>query len=285
MKKKQELLRLTKAYLFTIFFIICFVMISNQQIYAKTIKSIPLNNNKTIKKYDVTGDKKKDSIKICSDNMDPYEIEYGRNWKININGKIAIDFGDVFCKPDVSLYKCSSKRVYLHVVLRDMNNGDIHESSLFQYKKGKLVKVCDMFQAVLKNFDAFHYGIEIKKMKSKTMVIQCRNQMSSTALIYWTMKYKYSKGKWKRTSKKYKVKYIYKTNEWTATRKITTYTKPGGKKKSFTIQVKDLVKINYICIKKGKTYIQVTDKNGKKGWYRDPQKYTGGYFEEALFAG
>ena len=47
------------------------------------------------------------------------------------------------------------------------------------------------------------------------------------------------------------------------------------------------VKIDKICLKNGKTYMQAVLSNGKKGWFQSPDKSLPEryYFKEVVFAG
>lgn len=163
--------------------------------------------------------------------------------------------------------------------------------------KGKLKEVCKFYRSTVKSINPYHYGVQIKDVTSKKIVVECHNQFNATAYVSWNMTYVYKKGKWKRKGSTYKVDYssIFHSNSWTANRKIKTFKLAGSKKKSFTIKKGEKIKIEKICLKNKKTYFQVRNKKAKKGWFADPKDFISfcdalgnwhsGYFEEAMFAG
>ena len=260
---------------------------------AKTVKPITLKNEKTISKYDVTGDGKKDKVKIKCTKPDKYLQGYGTEWKVIVNGKSVLRIAPMWdeCQPEVQLYRVSKKRVYLSITERLPNNDDISGCALFQMKKGKLHKVCDFYDPIVKSITAFHYYVNISKMTSKSMTVECSDQLYATGRIVWHMNYVYKNGKWKKTGNVYRVFYdpdnewIDHSSGWTANRKLNVYTTTSLKKKAFTVKKGEVVKIKKLCIKNGNTYIQLTNKRGKKGWIKNPKKYSDGYFKEVHFAG
>lgn len=262
---------------------------------AKTVKPVTLQNEKTISKYDVTGDGKKDKVKIKCTKPDKYLQGYGTEWKVIVNGRSVCCIREnsvyVCCRLKVQLYRVNKKRVYLLITKQLPNNGDISECALFQMKKGKLTKVCDFYDSIVKSISNYHYGVRISKLTSTSMTVECSDELYATSWIHWRMNYIYKNGKWKKTGNVYKVVYdsdhewTDHSSGWTANRKLNVYTTTSLKKKAFTVKSGDVVKIKKLCIKNGNTYIQITNKKGETGWIKNPKNYCNGYFKEALFAG
>lgn len=258
---------------------------------AKAVKPITLKNEKTISKYDVTGDGKKDKVKITCSKSSENWADFGDEWKIMVNGKCVRRISSYCCRPDVQLYRVSTKRVYLAIEEQTPYNDDINGYALFQMKKGKLQKICDFYHPIAKSITDSHYYVNISKMTSKSMTVECSDQLYATGRIVWHMNYVYKNGKWKKTGNVYRVFYdpdkewIDHSSGWTANRKLNVYTTTSLKKKAFTVKKGEVVKIKKLCIKNGNTYIQLTNKRGKKGWIKNPKKYSDGYFKEVHFAG
>lgn len=270
---------------------LCALVVPKEAEAAKKIKPVKIPNRKTISSYDLTGDGKKDKLLIKRTKNAQYNNEYGYGdeWKIYLNGKSVKTIKDDVSKPKVCLYRVSKKRVYLLIYSCQPNNGDIYDCSLYQVKKNKLVKVADFYKSFVEQTASFHYSVELKDMTAKNMTIICSDQLNSTARIGWKVNYKYTNGKWKKTSNVYTAYYeTWQTEQksgYTAKHKIRAYTSTSLRKTAFVVKRGEKVKIKKICIKNGNTYLQLTKKNGRKGWIKDPKGYTDGYFEEAYFAG
>ena len=278
---------------FLLMLVMCITTIPKVSAADGKVKPIELKNQKNIKKYDVTGDGKVDKIRIDCDNEEKAYPGWGTSWKIYINDKVVYQNKDNWTTClEVQYYKVSAKRIYLLVTNCMMENGDILGCELYQYKNGTLKKVCDFYDAIIKNIYCFHYGVSIKSMTAKKIVISCRNQFNATAYLYWDMEYQYKSGKWKKTGTVHTVtndinKIMNQSDTWTANRKFSTTTTAGGKKKAFTVKKGDKVKIKKICLKNKHTYIHITNAKGKTGWLKDPKTSNNGFgcFKEAMFAG
>ena len=95
---------------------------------AKTVKPVTLQNEKTISKYDVTGDGKKDKVKIKCTKSDEYWQGFGSEWKFIVNGKCVLRITEECNRPKVQLYRVNKKRVYLSVEQWGPYNGTFHLS-------------------------------------------------------------------------------------------------------------------------------------------------------------
>ena len=253
---------------------------------AAAIKGVALGSQVDITKYDVTGDGKKDTIRIDCDKPDLYNTGCGDDWKITINNKVVYrDNKKVHTENlTVLLYQMDHKRTYLEIQENVGSNEDISSHAFYQYQGNKLKKVCDVYEPIVKQIYDFHFFIDAVKVTEKKITISYVNQFSATGYLFWKVSYVSEKKGWKKSGNTFSVT---EKRQLTANRKITLYQKAGGKKKAFALKKGQKVKIDKICLKNGKTYMQVVCSNGKKGWFESPNKdlperY---YFKEVVFAG
>lgn len=253
---------------------------------AADVRGIELKNQKDITKYDVTGDGEKDTIRIDCDKPDELNAWMGDDWKITINGEVVYrdnpeDYTETL---SVVLYQISSTRIYLDIQENVGANDDINSRAFYQYKDGSLVKVCDIYEPLLKHVYSFHFYVTDVKVTKKKIVASYMNQFSATGYLAWGITYKYQNGSWKKAGNTYKVT---EEKALTTNRRFAVYKTAGGKTKAFTLKKGQAVQIKKICLKNKQTYVQLVLPNGKKGWLKSPAKdlpemY---YFQEVMFAG
>lgn len=260
------------------FFIIPFVLflitICGHDKCRAEAKYINLDNGTENNQYDITGDGKKDIVK----NGD------GDNCALYINGK------QVF-KPDnkadylsVKLYPLK-KNIYFVISENYMESDEICGYSMYQYKSGKLEKLCDFYNNVIKNINNIHFGIDIERISDNKVTVLCHNQFGGTGILYWNMLYQYQNGKWRLKGNSYKItEAATKNRKLTSKTKIKIYEKPGNKTILYTIKPGDIITVSRLYIKNKNVYIKVVNSNGKTGWFKSPRK-TEEYFEEAVFPG
>ena len=259
----------------------------------KEIKPVGLENEKTISRYDVTGDGKRDRVKITCTRPNENWEDFGDEWQIMVNGecvhRILADWGS--CRPNVQLYQVSKKRVYLGIEEQAPDNDDIYGYALFQVDHEKLQKVCDFYNPIAGSITNFHYYVNISKMTSKSMTTKCSDQLYATGRIVWRMNYAYQDGEWQETENVYDVSYnpenewLDRSSGWTANRKLSVYTTTSLEQERFIVEKGEVVKILKLCIQDGNTYLQLTNQSGETGWIQNPKEYCEGYFEEVHFAG
>ena len=100
------------------------------------VKGIELESGKDIKKYDVTGDGKKDHIRIDCETPDLYNEGSGDGWSISINDKVVFQDNkkQYVDSLTVLLYQIDTKTVYLEIQENEGANNDISSHAFYQYK-------------------------------------------------------------------------------------------------------------------------------------------------------
>lgn len=253
---------------------------------AADVKGITLKSGIDIKKYDVTGDGKKDTVRIDCDKPAPYDEGCGDDWKITINNKVVYrDNKKMYTEYlTVVLYRISSKRIYLDIQENVGSNDDISSHAFYEYRGNTLKKVCDVYTPLAKQIYKFHFYIEKVAVSSKQIVVSYVNQFSASGYLFWKVSYRYEDNVWKRVGNTFQVT---EQRKLTVNRKLTLYSTPGGKKKAVTLKKGQKIRINKLCLKNKKTYMQVVMSNGKKGWFISPNKILPEryYFKEVVFAG
>ena len=250
------------------------------------VKGIELESGKDIKKYDVTGDGKKDHIRIDCETPDLYNEGSGDGWSISINDKVVFrdNKKQYVDSLTVVLYQIDTKTVYLEIQENEGANNDISSHAFYRYKGNKLKKICDVYQPIAKQIYCFHFYVDSVKVTDKKITVSYVNQFSATGYLFWKISYLHGKDGWKKDGNTYSVT---EKRNLTANRKLTLYQTAGGKKKALVLKKGQKVKIDKICLKNGKTYMQAVLSNGKKGWFQSPDKSLPEryYFKEVVFAG
>lgn len=256
-----------------------------------------------ISQYDVTGDGKKDSVRITCGNkeiMDPSgEWDgYGSNWTIEVNGQALSDSAwDDFINLEVHLYHVSDTRQYLEVKECWPANGDIGGYALYQVKENQLVKVADFYESIQLGKHEYHYSSNISYMTKDELILQCHNQFNATAYMQWNMCYKCIDNQWQVEGEEYELIYedyaIDKKDGMTANQKFDVYRDVASKEVAYKVKKGDVLFLHSVCMKDGNVYFRVTNIEGQEAWLVDPEEsfvekggtFLQGYFEEAMFAG
>lgn len=277
-----------KLFFSIVMFCVCLsgICFQTSEAEAASVKGIELKNQKDIKKYDVTGDGVKDTIRIDCDKSDEMYDWMGDDWTVKINNEVVYrDNPEVYTETlSVVLYQVSESRIYLDIQENVGSNDDITSRAFYQYQDGTLVKVCDIYEPLSKHIYSFHFYVTGVKVTAKKITATYMNQFSASGYLAWEVTYKYQNGNWKKAGNTYKVT---EDKEMTTSRKFAVYKTAGGKTKAFTLKKGQKVQIKKICLKNKKTYLQLVLPNGKKGWLKSPNKDIpeGYYFEGVMFAG
>ncbi len=256
-----------------------------RQAEAAEVKSVPIKLQTDVKSYDVTGDGKKDVIRVHSEKpVNPDGYTEGP-WVITINGKTAFrsnpkNYTEYLT---VNLYRIDSRKSYLCITDELGANNDINECAFYQYRDGKLKKVCDILTPMDRHKSILHIYIEKIKLKKDKIQVKYSNQFCATGGMYWTAVFRYSDGKWKLEGNTYATR----KKNLTANRKITLRKKPGGTEQALVLKKGQKVQATAICLKNKKAYIKFVLPDGRKGWMKsgsryDRQEY---YFKDVIYAG
>jgi hypothetical protein len=219
--------------------------------------SRPLKTIKTIRSYDITGDGKKDTIRVKArkDRQGGYQ-----DVTVYINGKKKYSNPVFGCSwsVKVSAFRLKNKKVFLAIDAKQDN--DCHACRVLQYKKGKLHSVLNGYKVVsIKGNDAGDAVYTGKKGNTVTMRAAVVSPTIGNYSCY--VKYKYKNGAFHRTANTHKVYNNYAmsadndTKDLKVQSKIRLYTKPG-KPSSRQLVPGDTVRINAVHFA------------GRQTWYR-----------------
>lgn len=188
-----------------------------------------LEPNKLYKNYDLTGNGKKDKIKIKTS-----KDNYYKTVSIIINGKRRAVYKDVN-DITVKLYTLKNSKPFLYLWLVEEDwEGPV--CGIFQYKSGKLKQVvnCRNF-FVPKNGYEYGYSVHGSDIKAKgnTMTVDFWLMSKTVGGMSCRYRFAYKNGTLKRTSSQtssVKVNAAESTGILTAAKNIKVYTTPTGKK-------------------------------------------------------
>lgn len=283
--KKQKGFKLV---LLVLFWISGIILWHPQNVSAANPQMVKLKTNKTYKSYDITGDKKKDTIKI---NIPPKKSKYDdyASLSVIINGKVAYSFKNQwFTGACARLYTLKNGKPFLYLYASGAN-GDGPVCAVFQYKNNKLSKIIN-FQTLFKGYGYHLYG-DVMSISGNTITTEYR--LSTYVLGYCTVRYKYSykDGTLKRTSSTANFHETYsrgkKTRTFYANKNLTAYTSTKATKKAFTIKRGAAVQVDKCYCLSGKMLVRVKYK-GKYGWLKAAKGYSGEsnkQFSNVIYAG
>lgn len=242
---------------------------------------------KTWTRYDITGDGKKDRIKVVRK-----KSQYDGCWNgadIYVNNTKACAINKAFMDMSIRIITLSNGKPFL--CLRGGTDNDISVfHGLYQYRNGKIVQVV--------NFINETYGRPVNEAKIYLSgnTVRVRTEAMSYSLGYCTTEftYKYQKGTLLRTSNYGKYIKLNAANKRTglfaAAKNIQAYTTPTSGSKAFVIRKNTGVKILNFWIAGNKMYIRV--KNGSKtGWikavtFKESQGHAGSpQFSRVMYTG
>lgn len=244
-----------------------------------------LEVNKTYTQYDVTGDKKADTLRVSAPWNENYKM-YDR-YEVFINGKKALSAKDKGYSINIQRLKLNNGKVYLAIVAI-VDNSDIPGAAIYQYKNGKLKKAIDL-DAMDKI--GYHNSVSDISASGNQIGVTYHEMSHSLGFISFRLNYQYKSGKMVQKTTKPK---LLQTSQakgayWTANRSMSVLKAPGGKKLT-TLKPGKKAAIDriYINTKHNKIYLHVKIKGGKAGWVKGLTKYPAGgntLFKEVMYAG
>lgn len=229
---------------------------------------------KTCNKFDVTGDKKKDTVKIVYTPKDglQYEEDVVGQLKIFVNGKCVFK-QKRSQRPEwlVQIIQLKNGKVFFSIQ-STIGSWDAPDKGLYQYRSGKLKKVLDLNPFYIR-------GYEVVKVTGNKIILRAEGSFNLTGHIAYDVSLVYKKGKLRLASKRMKC-YGCRTgrgyeNVWTATHTMKVYKKMGSKKVAFKIKEDSKITIKKVIYEKNKIYFQVQELTGKKrtGYMPEPKNY------------
>lgn len=238
------------------------LMFKPMSVQAKTLKS-----GKTYTQYDVTGDKKKDKFKITLDKKD----KDGWNHRINlfINGRrYKLKSGGIL-DAEATIVKLKNGNIYINVIDASGTAGSFQINSLYQYKKGKLVKVLDLTVNKQKCLNLANRLI--LKVSGNTLVVEEDEVNTALGVGIYIFNYNYKNGKFVKENIG-KIKNIgfedHDGCRGTMRRTKTLYTSPNFKKALGKIKAGEKADAIRIYLTKNKISIKLKTKDGRTGWVK-----------------
>lgn len=257
---------------------------------AANPREVKLRAGKTYSSYDITGDKKADTIQINRTGIQYYKgrVSYIKGLTVSVNGKTVYSFDNQFYY-DVTakLYTLKNKKPFLYLYAQS-DNGDGPVCGVFQYKNGTLKQVIN-FQTFYKY--GMHRSGKVKSVSGNKMKVTFSVMSSALSSVDIEMEYKYKGGTLKLVSRTGKATCyaMQRSGYLTARKKITAYKSATSAKKAFTIAKGTRVRVTNCYIKGSNIRYKVKSlSNGKTGWIKSPKTFlTGGkgLFEECYYAG
>jgi hypothetical protein len=254
------------AVLFVILFAVIYV--STAPVYASSkAKKIELQSFETYKKYDVTGDGKKDRIKIY-----PYKSESGSSdeysgFGIYVNGNCVYSRTGYYEVNSITanLYQLDNGTSYLEIL--GYGPDDIIEiGELLQYKSGKYKRIINLSE------NSITGGGYVKKITKNKIIITKGDCYLTLGTVSFDYTYTKKNGKWveSKYGKNPTIVTLDSNNQTTlvARRNFYVYKAVNSKTKAFKIKKGNKVQIIKQRVYKNKVYFQVKCK-GKTAWIKN----------------
>lgn len=235
---------------------------------VKNPSLVELKSEKTYKKYDITGNKKKDTIKISIPK--DKNNRYG-TIKIVMNGKSqTLTRSKTSKKMRVFLVTLKNGKIYLWIQGNTTNENDPWKCIL-QYKKGKFVKVADLSKT------AYNYtknsSAKIVKVTGNSITVQ--QNITSTALadVTYQVIYAYKKGSLNKTSYSYKIvdaayQHKSKDKKGTLNNTVTLFSSPTSTKKIETVKAGTKAAATTLYMTSKSICVKIETTTGKTGWVK-----------------
>ncbi|WP_373219426.1 hypothetical protein [Ruminococcus sp. 5_1_39BFAA] len=270
-----------KLYMILVLMFFSVLFIGNpHSVKAANPQVVKLKTNKTYKKYDITGDRKNDTLKIKISKHSTYG--YYNSLAVVINGKTAYSFNNKYFyanspynEVDIRLYTLKNGKPFLFLYAQ-AENGDGPVCGVFQYKSGKLKQIIN-FQTLFQGYGSHLSGdvISINGNKITTEYYIMSYVLGPCSVKY---NYTYKNGTLKRTSNVTKFDGIYSygkdTRIFYANKKLTAYTATNAKTKAFTVKKGTAVQVDK-CYCNGKSMLVRVKYKGKYGWIKAAKGYPG----------
>ncbi len=265
-------------------FVLGLLVLPSKDAQAANPGKVTLKVNKAYKSYDITGDKKKDTI-IIKGSKDQYGTY--QNISIRVNGKQCASWKNTDAYViEAKLYTLKNGKPFLYLWFQGDNDDGI--GGVFQYKSGKFKQIIDPNTFFGKKYQyAFHFNATVKKVKGNTMTVQYYLMSNTLAGSTYTYDYTYKGGTLKRTSSQTSKITCFAGNTLTAQVSMKVYKNPDGKKTAFTLKPGKRIKLLGAYVKSGKFYIKVKGLSNKKtGWIKCYKEYPRKQpFQEIMYAG
>ena len=222
----------------------------------------------TVMDQDITGDGEKDTIRVDISMLDAY---YCETLKVYVNGNLALTENIKGCSgADACFFSCSKSNNYLQIHVY-ADGGYMYLNKIYAYADGKLVTAADFGRE--DNMMVF-----ITKVTSSAITVKFSVQPAETGRVEWNYVYQPNGKKLKLKNATAKAtstlgswtvndgyqKY-FKQNKFVTNKGRTFYTSSSMKKKAFTTQRGDILKLQSVKWVGKKMYMSFK-KGNKVGW-------------------
>lgn len=224
-----------------------------------------LKLGKVYRNYDITGDRKKDSILISKSGKDTL------NLYINNKKQILTKGFSEYCGVNLQLYTLENGKAFLYVGAKCMELGNDGVCGVFQYQSGKMKQIINM-GAFFGEYGTLQQG-EVLDIKKDGMKIRVHMMAFSTGSSWIDFEYIYKDGtlKCKNDIGSYYSMGIPK-RRGIVNKKLSVYRSAGSNSEIYTLKKGDIVTILRCKYLGKKMYIEVSH-NGKKGWIKAQDKW------------
>ena len=230
---------------------------------------VTLKPGKTYKSYDITGDKKPDTIRIIKEEVmyDDWENSMPEGLRIFVNGRQAYVLDEIYFYLDIKLFTLENGVPYLYI---DVTGDDywVAESGLFRYQNGALKKSIDFHKVARKC--GVGQRADVRWIKGNTLTVDYFVNAFSFATSKVRYYYRYSNGSLKQTSQIgtfQSINFKSAPRSLTTRIKLTAYKSQTSGQKAFTIPAGKSIRIDKCYWNKNYMRFRVRY-NGRYGWVK-----------------
>lgn len=230
-----------------------------------------LQQGVTYTSYDITGDKKADTLRVVVTGLSG---DYYSGIEVYVNGKRVLKqscrIGGILYAygqsdgPELKYIRLKNGRPYLFINTWS-DNDDASVLGIFQYKSGKMRQVMNGNTVFGKKLGS-HRTCRIKKVSGNTITMECSLMSAMVGYLTAGYSYKYKSGTLKQTSRTAKVK-VSNGKSRKALKDIQAYKSATSKAKKFVIKRGQSVKFLKVYAKGNTMRLQVKA-GGKTGWIK-----------------
>ena len=244
------------AYWFRTLIMICCIFVFSHPAEAETPKMIALAKGKVYRQYDITGDRKKDTLQIINNYCGTRAVVNGRTV---FQRNYSYEYLE---KAYLVVLKNGKNFIYIQV-----NDGSDYSSRSFllQYKSGRLANVLSPSTDIWPQ-KSRSWWFTLKKVKANSVVIEIAARNPSMSWISAQITYKYKNNRFQLSSRTANVKY-FPNKSLKASRNLQLYKSATSGRKAGVLKKGQMGRVKKVYL--GKKYIRfyVVGNNGKKGWF------------------
>lgn len=242
---------------------------------VKAAGFVRLSLNRTYTAYDVTGDSRRDRIRIATTGRGGYFNQV----RVIINGKNRLVKNFSYSKPTVVRFRiCTLSNRKPFLFLECMGDSLVENTAcLYQYSGGRLKTMLNL-RSMFSSTYFYKTYFDVKRVSGNTITFLAGGLAYNTGAIDFDMNFAYRGGRFSRTSATTRMaeKNIRwaggKSNVYTVARRFQTYKKAGSRVKSYATQIGQKVRLTHICIINKVPYFRVVDSRGRTGWMKGATK-------------